>query len=130
MRETAFVSRSAIITFPGKCCIATASRMTRSRRNSAGTQYVLGVLKRDRILRHGDGGLRVREDKRRRAEDNPQIQEEIAQPKEVARGKHATKVFRLGAAQRDRLLRLGKPMEETAVVEDQAATHREACAPT
>ena len=58
-----------------------------------------------------------------------EVQEEVAQPKEIARGKHATKVLRLGAAQRDRLLRLAEPMEEAAVIEDQTAAHREARAP-
>ena len=67
--------------------------------------------------------------KRRRAEDDPQLEEKVAQPQEIARSKHAAKVLRLGTAEGDRLLCLREPMEEAAVIEDQAAAHREARAP-
>ena len=48
---------------------------------------------------------------------------------QVARSHHAAKVLGLRATQRDGLLHLGEPVDEGAVVEDEAATDREAHRP-
>ena len=58
-RETAFVSKSAIITTPGRCSTEMTPRLTRSRRTLGGTQDVLGLLEGDGVEGHADGGLAV-----------------------------------------------------------------------
>ena len=44
-----------------------------------------------------------------RAKTDSKVQEEVTQPKEIACGKHATKVLRLGAGERHRRLAFGAP---------------------
>ena len=57
------------------------------------------------------------------------LEQQVAQPKQIARGEHTAEVLSLSTAERDRLLRLREPVEQAAVVEDQAAAHGEARAP-
>ena len=60
-READFVSKSAIITTPGRCSTEMTPRSTADEiaKELGGTQYVFGLLEGDGVEGHADGGLAV-----------------------------------------------------------------------
>ena len=60
-REAAFVSKSAIITTPGRCSTEMTPRLTRIEiaKELGGTQDVLSLLEGNGVESHADGGLAV-----------------------------------------------------------------------